>query len=160
MMIRRAATLALGCVAGLALTMPVVAQAATSAPAANLVRYYNGAKHWSTTGEAPGGRYKAEGAVTILAKPAPGTVPLYSCMAGHAKLDQFLSLHRRCEGDANSFLRLEGHLYAQPTAGFTRPIYRCHWVAANSHFFSLKSDCEATATTRVTAEHRLGYVRG
>ncbi|MEV0828708.1 hypothetical protein [Nonomuraea rubra] len=156
MIVRRAAALLAGCAASLALAVPA-AQAATTV---DLVRYYNGAKHWSTTGEAPGGKYRPEGRVAILANRAPGTIPLYGCMAGHARLDQFLSLRRDCEGDNNSYLRLEGYLHAKPTAGFTRPIYRCHWAAADSHFYSIKADCENTPTTKVTAEGRLGYVRG
>jgi hypothetical protein len=156
MTIRRAAALLAGCAASLTLAVP--AQAAV--PTADLVRYWSGAKHWSTTGEAPGGKYRAEGAVKVLARPAAGAVPIYGCMAGHAKLDQFLSLRRDCEGENNGYLRLEGYVYTRPTGAFKLAIYRCHWAKAQSHFYSIKADCESTPTTRVTAEGRIGYVQG
>ena len=98
--------------------------------------------------------------MTISAQPAPGTIPIYGCMAGGAKNDQYISLHRNCEGAQNTFIKLEGYLYANPTGRFTRPIYRCYWAKAQSHFYSIRADCENTATTKVTAEGRMGYVLG
>ncbi|MEV0386569.1 hypothetical protein [Nonomuraea sp. NPDC050643] len=160
MFIRRAAAVVAGCAATLALAVPVTAQAATTGTV-DLVRYYNSpaSKHYSTTGQVPGG-YKREGAVTILAQPVRGAIPIYGCMAGGARNDQYISLHRNCEGAQNTFIKLEGYLYANPTGRFTRPIYRCYWAQAQSHFYSIKADCETTATTKVTAEGRMGYVLG
>ncbi|MFI6294651.1 hypothetical protein ACIBEJ_23885 [Nonomuraea sp. NPDC050790] len=138
-----------------------VAASASSTPGLlTLTRYYSGAKHWSTTGSAPGGNYESELKVAILAKQEPGAVPLYGCMAGHAPLDQFLSLNQSCEGSKNAFLRVEGYLYSSPVPGFTRPIYRCHWAKAQSHFFSLKSTCESTGSNPVKSDFKLGYVKG
>ncbi|MEV0613716.1 hypothetical protein AB0I81_10375 [Nonomuraea sp. NPDC050404] len=156
MIIRRAAAALL---AGCAATLTLAAPAQAAPPTVDLVRYYNGAKHWSTTGEVPGG-YKREGAVTILAVPAKGAVPIYGCMAGYTKGDQFLSHKSDCGRDGHTVLRREGFVYAGPRPGFTRPIYRCYWPKAQSHFFSIAADCENTATTKVNAEFRIGYVKG
>ncbi|SDM24936.1 hypothetical protein [Nonomuraea jiangxiensis] len=175
MTIRRTATSVMaGCAATLAListgvgtaearvakeTATVSSAATSSVELASLTRYYNGSKHWSTTGTAPGGKYAVEGKVAILATQAEGSVPIYSCLAGHAPLDQFLSHHRSCEGDRNAFLRLEGYVYSSPVPGFTQPIYRCHWGKSQSHFFSVASDCESTGANPIKSEFRLGYVK-
>jgi hypothetical protein len=129
-------------------------------PIAELRRYWNGKRHWSTTGQAPGGKYRLEGKVGILATRQPGSVPLYGCMAGYTQLDQFLSFDRDCEGEENSFLRREGFIYSSPRSGFTQAIYRCYWPASQSHFYSIEADCESTPTTHVTNEGRLGYAAG
>ncbi|MEV0622991.1 hypothetical protein AB0I81_57405 [Nonomuraea sp. NPDC050404] len=169
MTIRRAAvSVVAGCAAGIALVAggagAAQAGAATEAAAApgmlTLTRYYNGAKHWSTTGEEPGGAYESELKVAILAEKEAGSVPLYACLAGHAPMDQFLSLNAGCEGVKNASLGLQGYVYSSPAPGFTRPIYRCHWAKSQSHFFSLKADCESTGANPVKSDFKLGYVKG
>ncbi|HEX4812842.1 MAG TPA: hypothetical protein VFV66_08830, partial [Nonomuraea sp.] len=121
-----------------------------------LVRYFGGERHWSTTGPAPGASYRVEGKVPILAESRPGTLAIYGCLAAQAPLDQFLSADRNCEGTRNVFLRTEGYVYKQAAPG-RKAIYRCYVVAHKSHFFSVKPNCESTPGNPVRAEFRIGY---
>jgi len=137
-----------------------VGAAAATVP---LVRYYDGLKHWSTTGQKPNAKYREEGRVPILAAPAAGSRPIYSCMNGAVPRDQFLTAASDCGNSANAsgnhvLLKLEGYLYTRPAEG-RRPIYRCYVPHVKSHFFSVKSDCESNPpTSPVNAEYVLGYI--
>ncbi|HEX4812348.1 MAG TPA: hypothetical protein VFV66_06305 [Nonomuraea sp.] len=128
-----------------------------------LVRYFDGLKHWSTTGQKPNAKYREEGRVPILTTPAEGTRPIYSCMSGTQARDQFLAHSPDCENRVSStgnnvVLRLEGYLYARP-AGNRKPIYRCYVPHTRSHFFSLKSSCESNPPkSTVKSEFVLGYL--
>ncbi|MEV0306693.1 hypothetical protein [Nonomuraea fuscirosea] len=127
-----------------------------------LVRYFDGLKHYVTSGPRPGPNYREEGRFPILTRNTPGTRAIYGCLAGHAPRDQFLSATADCEnrpGNAgkNTLLRREGFLYTSPGAG-RRPLYRCYVPHTKSHFVSVHSDCESKPpTSKVNAEFVLGY---
>ncbi|MEV0386422.1 hypothetical protein [Nonomuraea sp. NPDC050643] len=165
---RTKAVLAAVGVAALAIAVPgfdkAVAATDTSAAARTvpLVRYFDGRKHWSTTGAKPNAKYREEGRIPILVTQAPGTRAVYSCMSGSAPRDQYLSHFTDCEnrvsdtGD-NVLLKVEGYLYTQPGPGL-KAAYRCYVPHTKSHFFSVKSDCEANPPeSPVKAEFVLGY---
>lgn len=146
-----------------ALFTPAVASTtANAAESVPLVRYFDGRKHWSTTGEKPNAKYREEGRVPILTTAAPGTRAVYSCMSGTQPRDQYLSHFKDCENSVsdsgdNVLLGLEGYLYTRPGPG-RKPIYRCYVPHTRSHFFSVKSDCEANPpTSPVKSEFVLGY---
>ncbi|MCG5221015.1 hypothetical protein [Streptosporangium sp. KLBMP 9127] len=147
--------------AGMAMTGQAGAASAvqrqdSGAEVVQLVRYFGGERHWSTTGPAPSSRYRVEGRVPILAEGGPGTLAIHGCLAAQAPLNQFLSADRACEGDKNVFLRTEGYVYKQAAPG-RKAIYRCYVVAHKSHFFSVDPDCESTPRNPVRAEFRIGY---
>jgi hypothetical protein len=127
-----------------------------------LVRYFDGLKHYVTSGARPGPKYREEGRVPILTSKVPGTRAIYGCLAGHAPRDQFLSAAADCENSVskaknNKFLRHEGFLYTSPAAG-RRPLYRCYVPHTKSHFVSVRADCESKPpTSKVNAEFILGY---
>ncbi|MFI7700544.1 hypothetical protein [Nonomuraea sp. NPDC049480] len=135
---------------------------ATASASVPLVRYFDGRKHWSTTESKPNAKYREEGRVPILTTRAPGTRAVYSCMSGSQPRDQYLSHFTDCENSVsdtgdNVLLGLEGYLYSQPGPN-RKPIYRCYVPHTRSHFFSVKSDCEANPpTSPVKAEFVLGY---
>jgi hypothetical protein len=130
-------------------------QAASSAPAAQAYppsvawqRWYNGADHASLTGN-PGGGFWYEHTLGHLfaTGEAPGTGPVYTCLAGN---ESFTSLAATCEGQ--QVAGQLGWMYASAPAELaTRPIYRC--TIGGDHFDSLAADCEGQ-----TVEGLLGYV--
>ncbi|MFG1946336.1 hypothetical protein [Nonomuraea sp. NPDC048826] len=139
------------------------AEAVQSAPrTVPLVRYFDGLKHYVTSGARPGVKYREEGRVPILTSPVPGTRAIYGCLAGHAPRDQFLSADAGCENSVsgakgNTLLRREGFLYKTPGPG-RRALYRCYVPHTKSHFVSVRSDCESKPpTSKVNAEFVLGY---
>ncbi|MFF4625394.1 hypothetical protein [Nonomuraea jabiensis] len=127
-----------------------------------LVRYFDGLKHYVTSGARPGPNYREEGRFPILTANVPGTRAIYGCMAGQAPRDQFLSATANCENSVagakkNTALRQEGFLYKSPGAG-RRPLYRCYVPHTKSHFVSVRSDCESNPpTSKVNVEFILGY---
>ncbi|MEV4179483.1 hypothetical protein [Nonomuraea sp. NPDC049709] len=127
-----------------------------------LVRYFDGLKHYVTSGARPGPKYREEGRVPILASSLPGTRAIYGCFAGNVSRDQFLTGAADCENNVsssknNTFIRREGFLYTSPGAG-RRPLYRCYVPHTKSHFVSVRSDCESNPpTSKVNAEFILGY---
>ncbi|SEG95602.1 hypothetical protein SAMN05444920_109111 [Nonomuraea solani] len=141
------------------------AQAETGRPAAPtkpLVRYFDGLKHYVTSGGSPGAAYREEGRTPILTTKTLGlTKAIYGCRAGNTERDQFLTGDAGCENSVhdtgnNTFLRQEGYLYTRQLPG-TKPLYRCYVPHTKSHFVSVRGDCERTPTSNVVAEHILGY---
>ncbi|MEO3796778.1 hypothetical protein ABGB14_41830 [Nonomuraea sp. B10E15] len=128
-----------------------------------LVRYFDGLKHYVTSGARPGPKYREEGRVPILTKKEPGTRAIYGCLSGNAKRDQFLSGAADCENSVNpsakrhAKLRTEGYLFTSPGPG-RRALYRCYVPHTQSHFVSLRPDCESKPpTSKVNKEFVLGY---
>ncbi|GAA3573099.1 hypothetical protein GCM10022419_062540 [Nonomuraea rosea] len=138
------------------------AHAETGPQAVPLVRYFDGLQHYVTSGARPGPKYREEGRVPILTSNLPGTRAIYGCLAGNARRDQFLTGESDCENSVsssknNTFLRREGFLYKSPGAG-RRALYRCYVPHTQSHFVSVRSDCESNPpASKVNAEFILGY---
>lgn len=153
-------TLAAAVVAAGAGVAPAHAEAGP--PAVPLVRYFDGLKHYVTSGARPGPKYREEGRVPILTGEVPGTRAIYGCFAGNVRRDQFLTGATDCENSVsssknNTFIRREGFLYKSPGPG-RRPLYRCYVPHTKSHFVSVRSDCESNPpTSKVNTEFILGY---
>ncbi|TDD02053.1 hypothetical protein E1292_24405 [Nonomuraea deserti] len=137
--------------------------AQAEAKAVPLVRYFDGLKHYVTSGARPGPKYREEGRVPILSRKEPGTRAIYGCLAGNATRDQFLTGAADCENSVNPSakrhikLRTEGYLFTSPGPN-RRALYRCYVPHTQSHFVSLKSDCESNPpTSKVNKEFVLGY---
>ncbi|MFD1546241.1 hypothetical protein [Nonomuraea guangzhouensis] len=128
-----------------------------------LVRYFDGLKHYVTSTGRPGPAYREESRVPILTTPVSGlTKVIYSCLAGDAERDQFLTGEADCENSVrpvknNKLIQQEGYLYKRRQLAATQPLYRCYVPHTQSHFVSVRSDCEKTPTSNVISEGVLGY---
>ncbi|MGM1063326.1 S8 family peptidase [Saccharothrix sp. Mg75] len=111
------------------------------------VRYLRASDHLTSTTGAPAG-YGVEGSLgRLLTAQAPGTHPLYRCVAGG--WDNFTSYDPNCEGQAR--VGLLGYAHDAPTAG-AHPVYRCVVRGSGDHMESPDPNCEGQFT-----EGGLGY---
>ena len=124
---------------------------------ATLGRYYDSlhgdpshGDHFTTTGRvAPAYRFQANLGF-LLTQPAPGTVPLYSCVADR---DQFLSRSATCGGAA--VLGSVGYAYAsKPTGLPTHAVYRCRMADTGELTVSYDPGCDDPANAN---EGLLGF---